>query len=144
MPVVTSHADVVNDWEGLLTATRSNAEKLPDIERHSTALELVLGQTKAMKALQDSHAASRQLATQELRKLVTEGRDLAIRLRGAVRANIGPKSEQLVEFNIRPIRKRPRKTKAEKPPEVTTPTASSAGTQVRTQVPKPQDSKTEV
>jgi hypothetical protein len=112
MPVATSHADVVNDWEALLTAIRGNAEKLP--------------------------------ATQELRKLVTQGRELAIRLRGAVKANIGPKSEQLVEFNMKPIRKRPRKTKAGKPPEVTTPTAPPAGTQVRTQVSQPQDSTPEV
>ena len=140
MPVATSHADIVDDWEALLTAIRGNAEKLPDIERHSSALELVLGQTKAMKAQRDAHAASRQVATQELRKLVTQGRELAIRLRGAVRANIGPKSEQLVEFNMKPIRKRPRKTKAGEPPEVKTPTAPPAGTQVS----QPQDSKPEV
>jgi hypothetical protein len=144
MPVATSHADIVDDWEALLTAIRGNAEKLPDIERHSSALELVLGQTKAMKAQRDSHAASRQAATQELKKLVTQGRELAIRLRGAVKANIGPKSEQLVEFNMKPIRKRPRKAKAGKPPEVTTPTIPPAGTQVRTQVSQPQDSTPEV
>ena len=140
MPVAGSHADVVDDWEGILTAARNNADKLPDIERHTTALELVLGQTKAMKALQASHTAARQVATQELGKLVTQGRELAIRLRGAVKANIGPKSEQLVEFKMKPIRKRPRKAKAEKPPEVTTPEASPAGTQT----PKPQDTKPEV
>jgi hypothetical protein len=138
MPAVaSSHADVVDDWEGLLTAARNQVEKLPDIGRHISALELVLGQTKAMKAQQDSFTAARQEATQELKKLVAEGRDLAIRLRGAVKAEIGPRSERLVQFNMKPIRKRPRKTKAEKPPEVTTPTAPSAGTQV----PKPQDSK---
>lgn len=140
MTIATSHADVVDDWEGVLTATRNNAEKLPDIERHSSALELVLGQTKAMKSLQDSHTAGRQVATQELKKLVTQGRELAIRLRGAVKANLGPKNEQLVEFNMKPIRKRPRKAKAVKPPEVTTPKAPPAGTQT----PKPQDSKPEV
>lgn len=140
MTVATSHADVVNDWEGVLTAARNNTEKLPDIERHASALELVLGQTKAMKSLQASHTAARQVATQELRKLVAQGRELAIRLRGAVKADIGPKSEQLVEFNMKPIRKRPRKTKAGKPPEVKTPEAPPAGTQT----PKPQDSKPEV
>lgn len=138
MPAVaSSHADVVDDWEGLLTAARNQVEKLPDVGRHISALELVLGQTKAMKAQQDSFTAARQEATQELKKLVAEGRDLAIRLRGAVKAEIGPRSERLVQFNMKPIRKRSRKTKAEEPPEVTTPTAPSAGTQV----PKPQDSK---
>ena len=138
MPVVLSHADVVDDWEGLLTAARNHPEQLPDIARHVAALELVLGQTKAMKAKQGEHTADRQLATQELRILVARGRELAIRLRGAVKAEIGTKSERLVEFKMKPSRKR-RKAKTEEPPEVKTPAASPAGPQTpQMQEPKPE------
>lgn len=129
MPSVGSYPGTVDDWEGLLTSARNNADKLPDISRHTTALELVLGQTRAMKAVQDSHTAARQEATQELKKLLARGRELAIRLRAVVKGEIGPTSERLVQFKVKPIRKRaPRKT-AEKPPEVTTPAAPSAGSQ---------------
>lgn len=128
MPTATSYPDVVEDWEGLLTSARNNADKLPDISRHTTALELVLGQTKAMKALQQSHAAARQEATQELNKLLEQGRELAIRLRAVIKGEIGPKNERLVQFKVKPIRKRPRKT-PEPPPEVTPPAAPPAGPQ---------------
>ena len=50
MPIATSYPDTVEDWEGLLTSARNNADKLPpDISRHTTALEQVLAQTKEMK-----------------------------------------------------------------------------------------------
>ncbi len=128
MPIATSYPDIVEDWEGLLTSARNNADKLPDIGRHTTALEQVLGQTKAMKALQQSHTAARQEATQELNKLLAQGRELAIRLRAVVKGEIGPLNERLVQFKVKPIRKRPRKP-AEKPPEPTTPAAPPAGSQ---------------
>lgn len=128
MPVAGSYPDTVEDWEGLLTSARNNADKLPDISRHTTALELVLGQTKEVKALQASHTAARQEATQQLKKLVAQGRELAIRLRAVVKGEIGPTSERLVQFKVKPARKRPRKT-AEKPPEVTTPAVPPAGSQ---------------
>src|SRR5690349_1166076 len=125
-PIAGSYPDTVEDWEGLLTSARNNADKLPDISRHTTALELVLGQTKEVKALQLSHAAARQEATQQLKKLLSQGKELAIRLRAVVRGEIGPTSERLVQFKVKPIRKRaPRKTE-EKPPEVTTPAAPPA------------------
>ncbi|HEV2854951.1 MAG TPA: hypothetical protein VHC97_19320 [Thermoanaerobaculia bacterium] len=129
MPVAGSYAAIIDDWEGLLVSSRSNADKLPDVSRHTAALEQMLGQTKAMKALQDSHTAARQEATQELNKLLAQGRDLAIRLRAVVKGEIGPRSERLVEFNMAPLRKRARRKTAEKPPEVTTPAASPAGPQ---------------
>jgi hypothetical protein len=128
-PIAGSYPDTVDDWEGLLTSARNNADKLPDISRHTTPLELVLGQTKEMKALQKSHTAARQEASQQLKKLLAQGRELAIRLRAVVRGEIGPTSERLVQFKVKPIRKRaPRKT-AEKPPEVTTPATPPAGPQ---------------
>ncbi len=128
MSIETSYPGTVDDWDGLLTSARNNADKLPDISRHTTALELVLGQTKAMKALQQSHTAARQEATQELKKLLAQGRELAIRVRSVVKGEIGPTNERLVQFKVKPIRKRPRKTE-EKPPEVTTPAAPPAGSQ---------------
>jgi len=129
MPIATSYPDTVEDWEGLLTSARNNTDKLPDISRHTaTALEQVLAQTKEMKALQKSHTAGRQEATQQLKKLMAQGRELAIRLRAVVKGEIGPMNERLVQFKVAPLRKRPRKT-AEKPPEVTTPAVPPAGSQ---------------
>jgi hypothetical protein len=129
MPSVGSYPGTGDDWEGLLTSARNNADKLPDISRHTTALELVLGQTKAVKAVQESHTAARQVATQELNKLLAQGRELAIRLRAVVKGEIGPTSERLVQFKVKPICKRASRKTAEKPPEVTTPVTPPAGPQ---------------
>jgi hypothetical protein len=77
-----------------------------------------LAETKALKAWQDSARANRQRATQELDKKLEDGREKAMRFRAAVKANLGPKNEQLVQFGMVPLRKRgPR----EKPPEVKPP-----------------------
>lgn len=119
MPIVSSFADVVLDWEGLLTGVQENLELLPSVESHRLALEQHLQLTKSAKARQEAHTAGRQEATQELKALVNQGRELAIRLRNVVRADLGPKSERLVRFRVSPLRKRPRRnTQADgKPPE---------------------------
>jgi hypothetical protein len=122
MSNINSYADVVLDWEGLLTAVLENAQFLPNIEPQRAAMEKHLALTKAVKARREAHTAGRQEATQELRLLVAQGRDLAIRLRNAIKAEIGSKTERLVHFGMIPIRKRTRKVKpAEVKPPVEEP-----------------------
>jgi hypothetical protein len=125
MPEINSYADTTNDWEGLLVATLEHLAQLPSVEAHRTALEQHLQATKAVKARQDSHTAGRQEATQELKAMIVQGRELATRLRGAIRADLGPKNERLVQFRVKPIRRRTRRTKPEEPG--TDPAASPAG-----------------
>lgn len=114
--IATSYADVIKDAEALLIAVHENAAILPDAERSRVAFEENLGKIKEMKARQQSLTAARQEATQELGKLLKLNTDLSIRLRGAVKANLGPTSERLVQFGIAPLRKRPRKSKTTPPP----------------------------
>ncbi len=115
MPKTSSFADVVLDWESLLIATEQHALDIPEAERHRAALTEHLVFTRQLKAAQDSAIASKQQATQDLQAAVVKGRELAIRVRGAVRAALGPKSERLVQFGITPIRKRRRAAAAEGP-----------------------------
>ena|SRR5215208_2892417 len=121
MPNISSYADVIRDWELLLTAAGDNADLLANVERHRTALEKHLTETKALKGRQDSAAAERQASTQALNAKLEEGRELATRFRSSVKAEIGPKSERLVQFKVAPQRKRGRR--ADKPPEVKPPDA---------------------
>jgi hypothetical protein len=126
MPNVSSYADTIRDWDSLLIAVRENTELLPDIERHRTALELHMESTRQVKTRQDSFAAGRQGATQDLKEMLTKGRELAIRLRGAVKANIGPKNERLVQFGVAPLRprRRPPVEKPELPPPAPVPAST--------------------
>jgi hypothetical protein len=119
MPEINSYADTTNDWEGLLVATLEHLGQLPSVEAHRFALEQHLQATKTVKARQDSHTAGRQEATQELRSMILQGRELATRLRGAIRADLGPKNERLVQFGVKPVRKRARRAPVVTPPDET-------------------------
>jgi hypothetical protein len=113
MPQKTGFADVIRDWEGLLGAVDDNKEALPNVEPHRVALAQHLVETKALKGRQDSARALRQQATQDLKAMLDKGRGLAIRLRGAVRGDLGHKAERLVQFGVVPFRKHPRRPKGE-------------------------------
>jgi outer membrane murein-binding lipoprotein Lpp len=112
---------MIRQWEKLLAAVQEHAPSLPSADIHRATMEQMVGQVKDVKARQDSLQAARQATTQELEALLTKTSEASIRLRGVVKADIGPKSEQLVHFGIAPLRKRSRRA-AEievKPPEIT-------------------------
>lgn len=80
---------------------------------------------KVLKARQESYQASRRLTTQELRALFMQSRELAIRLRGAIKADLGPKSELLGHFGIAPQRRRTRRAPVAEKPKPTDPQAGA-------------------
>ncbi|HVS00739.1 MAG TPA: hypothetical protein VMW27_29230 [Thermoanaerobaculia bacterium] len=106
----TAFANEIEDLESLITATEEHQEILPTCIPHRQALVEQLGKIREGKALRDSLTASRQKATQDLQALLSEGRQRARRLRGAIQADLGLKTEQLVQFGIAPQHKR-RRTK---------------------------------
>jgi len=114
---MASHADVQTDWEGLVIAALENADKLPTALPHRISMEGVLGELKTVKALQGTHRAGKQKATQDLGDIIARGKDLAVRLRGAIKADLGLRTEELVNYGILPRRARVRR-----PPEVQPPT----------------------
>ena len=132
MPNNSSFADLVRDLDRLLEAFKDSAEVLAPAEPQRAALQLSLDRLKELKALQDSCTAKRQEATQELVHLMLQAREDARRLRGMVKGLLGTKSERLVQFQVAPLRSRPRLavTKAkpappvEKPAEATPPSES--------------------
>ncbi len=100
-------SDVLQDWDSLLNAVADNAPDLAPVEPYSSALATTLGKARAAKGVQESHDANRQSTTQSLQEILVEGKDQAIRLRGAIRAALGPTTEQLTQFGIPPLRRRP-------------------------------------
>lgn len=122
MPV-TSFADILRDWESLLSACRENAALLGDIDPLHSTLSRLLIDVKEAKGRQEHLEGTRQASTQQLNGLVTEGRETARRLRRIVEARLGTVNEQLVEFGITPIRKRKRGARkpVEAPPPPTDP-----------------------
>jgi len=116
MPNINSFADITHDWEQLLRAFADSAEILAPAEPQRASLERILSRVRETKARQDSHAAIRQQATQELDDLVKDGLEQARRLRGMVKGLLGTKTERLVQFSVAPIRPRSRKPQKQEPP----------------------------
>ncbi len=78
-------------------------------------LEIVLAQAREAKVLQESLTGSRQATTQRLQEMVTDGRELARKIRFFVRVPLGSRSELLTAFGIKPTRvklRRPRPIEA--------------------------------
>ncbi|MEA2691500.1 MAG: hypothetical protein QOJ16_887 [Acidobacteriota bacterium] len=111
----SAFADVLQEWASLLTAVADRAPDMAPVEPHRAALAETLEKAKKAKGVQESHGASRQSTTQTLKEILVEGKDRAIRLRGAIRAELGPTTEQLTQFGIRPLRRRPLRHKSETP-----------------------------
>jgi len=123
MPNINSFADLVQDQEKLLRACQDNAEPLAPAEPQRITVADNLKQLQELKARQDSFAAQRQQATQELVALMKQSREDARRLRALVKGLLGTKNERLVQFQVAPGRSRPRTTTLVKtaPPVATEP-----------------------
>lgn len=114
----SSLADFISDWETLLKNVTETAAELPNVDVYKTALEQLAGRAKDGIALANSRRGYKQQETRDLRSVMTEGKDAAAKLRAAVKAHFGPRSERLVQFGMTPIRKRKRRaadSKTEKP-----------------------------
>jgi hypothetical protein len=127
-----SYADVIRNWEKLLDACNQNAAALPGFEPFRDALAKLLSDTKELKSEQDNFAGNRQATTQQVKSSITAGWKVARQLRAFVKAHLGADNEHLVQFQIQPIRERPRKPKtievAEPTPEATQPHAEATQT----------------
>lgn len=115
MPNNGSFADLVHDLERLLRAFEDNQEALEPATPQRDALDETLDNLQTLKARQESHAAQRQQATQELNLLMLQAREEARRFRGMAKGLLGTKNERLVQFRVAPLRSRPR-LKAQAPP----------------------------
>src|SRR5689334_18675974 len=109
-------ADHLREWESLLDAVADNAAELAPIEAHRAALAQSLERARQTKALQESHTATRQQTTHTLNRALVEGKDQVIRLRGAIRAELGPTTERLKQFGVHPLRRRPSRHKPDAAP----------------------------
>lgn len=122
-----SQADILTDWETLLKRVASNAADLPNSDLYSAPLAQLLDTAKSSLALSKAHRATKQEGTKDFKTLVREGKDAATKLRAAIKAHFGPRSERLVEFGIQPLRprkKKPGTEEAKKPKTAEPPSAS--------------------
>jgi len=111
MPEITAYAKIFRDWEGLIGSCLQHASLVPGVESLRVELEAMLAQAKEAKVLQESLTGSRLATTQRLQDMVTDGRELARKIRFFVRIPLGSRSELLAAFGVKPNRPKLRKTR---------------------------------
>lgn len=112
-------AETLVDWAMLIGAARLHESRKPELKWMLDELQNRLDRAKALDCERQSLQARKQQATQDLRQVRDEGKDLASRTRNLLKATLGTQNEALMEFNIRPRRpygKRKAKSEGEAPP----------------------------
>jgi len=121
MPTNTGYADLIADMESLLAACYENEPVLPGIGPSLEQLSTALADLKTLKVLQEQMEGARQEATQGLKQLAENGREVARRVRGFIKSRLGTKSERLPQFGIAPIRQRRPRIPVPNPPQLDIP-----------------------
>jgi hypothetical protein len=122
----SSLADFVTDWEKLLKNVTDTSAELPNMDVYKNALDQLLGSAKDGLALAAARVGIKQQETQDRQTLMKQGKEAASKLRSAIKAHFGLKSERLLQYGIQPIRNRPKKNASvkEKPTPETPASAS--------------------
>jgi hypothetical protein len=110
MPKITAQAKVFRDWEGVLGATAQNAAQLPGVDPLKADLEALLAQARDIKVQQESHEGSRLVTTQQLKKVIEDGREAARKLRAFAVVHLGTANKALSQFGVTPRQRRGKKS----------------------------------
>jgi hypothetical protein len=111
----SSIADQMVDHENLVITARASAADVPGITTYITPLEQVLTDLKDLNPRLETRKGIKQQEIQERKALLKKAKDLASRIRAALKAHFGLDNERLVEFGARPVRPRTRSQKNNKP-----------------------------
>jgi hypothetical protein len=103
-------AKQTTEWERLMVTVETNKTELSFLDPQRSQLALVLDRAKEAGLRQDAFKAQFQQATRDLEKALSEGGDLATRMRNGIRTQYGMRGEKLTEFGLQPRRKRKAKT----------------------------------
>jgi DNA topoisomerase IB len=116
-------ADQLKETEHFVAVVKANAADLPGLNDMTSRLEILLPQIKETSVRQATSQSDFLQATRELEALKKEANDLMVLLRARVKGTYGYRSDKLVEFRLKPLRRRPRI----KAPEVRPPASQTSG-----------------
>ena len=125
-PRKSSQSEVIRDSEKLLSAIEGSSALLSDLSNLTGPLAETIAEIKVLSSRQEMLKADKQKTTQDLQAAFDRARDLGIRVRAAVKSQLGPRTEKLVEFQVAPLRRRTRSTR--KSPAPATPATPSMET----------------
>jgi hypothetical protein len=122
----TTQSGQLGEWQRLSAALLMNQADLPFLETQRTQFETLVDQAEDFFQSQAALSASKQEASQQLAKLVTDCQRLATVLRFSLKQFYGPSAEKLTEFGIQPFRGRKKLTPPTPPPAESTAPADPA------------------
>ena len=97
-------------WRTVASATAANAAELLGTEPRLTALEGVVTEVDKILAEQVTFQANKQITSQRLKTLVSQGDKLTTVLKAMAKQHYGNGNDKLVEFGIQPLRSRTKPT----------------------------------
>ena len=98
-----SYGCLLEEWGRLLAAVRLGEVDFPVLTAYRTTLEGHLESVRAARARQLALKEEGRQATRELRQMVLVGADEVRRLRGRVKAELGPRDSRLRLYGIKPL-----------------------------------------
>jgi hypothetical protein len=105
-----NYAITVDTWRRLGYGLEANAGDYPHLEGHRLKLDEMTERANTLLTRRNALDAEKQAVTTELQTLLEEGRKVATFLRLGMKEIYGNRSEKLIEFGIRPFRRRSRST----------------------------------
>ncbi len=122
----TRLSDYVTEWEHLLSTLAANSADLPHLETSRVKLQGFLDDVRTLVMQQDLHASNKQIASQQLRTTLANGKKLTTFLRTGLKEHYGNRNEKLVEFGIPTFRRKKKDATGTPPPVETTPPPAGA------------------
>lgn len=123
-----TYGETLNGWQELATSLAANSGELSHLEAHRARLAELLAQAQALSTQQAALTASKQEVTKSLAGVLDEGKKLSTFLRVGVKQHYGNRAEKLVEFGLRPFRRRRRPVEPEVSEEKVPTAAPAANT----------------
>lgn len=102
----SSFADFTGEWNSCMLAYDANAVDLVHLQPQRDELGLVFNRAMTLSSRQDALRAELNQTTKDLNETMVRGKDLNSRLKAAVKGHYGAKSEKLIEFQMKPFRRR--------------------------------------
>jgi hypothetical protein len=95
--------NAIEEWDTLLQVVRETEGELGGISPFRKALADAHAQARTYQSLRNSLAASTRDARQRFNHSMTVGEDAAVALRGFIRSVLGPRSDKLRSYGIKPL-----------------------------------------
>jgi len=126
----TRYSDFVAEGERLASSLAPNLKDVPHLEVPQKKLVGIVEDVRSLAVEQNLHAANKQQVSQRLKARLSEGKKLMTFLRTGIKEHFGNSNEKVVEFGVKPFRRRKRDASlpeanrpAAKTPQPTTPAA---------------------